>query len=150
MLPFRHSIALPKLPNGFIFESQYPPSPKDLNRLLSRCNESTYSQGKLALALENSVYNLSIIEARSGKLSGFVRATSDYGLNINLWNLVADPGEKQGQILVFLVYKSLNILRRDMPGCSISISAPLMSVSALEEQGFLIDPSGIRAMGLRL
>ena len=150
MFPFRHSNTSPKLPDGFILESEYPPSAKDLNRLLSRCNEATYSQGKLALALENSVCNLSIIDEKNGKLSGFVRATSDYGLNINLWNLVAEPGKSQGQILAFLVYKSLNILRRDLPGCSVSISAPLISVEALEKQGFLIDPGGIRAMGLRL
>ncbi len=102
------------------------------------------------MALENSVCYLSILEEVSGKLSGFVRATSDNGLNANLWNLVAEPGNKQRQLLAVLVHRALVILRRDVPGCSISVSAPVMSIEALKENGFLIDPSGIRAMDFRL
>ena len=81
---------------------------------------------------------------------GFVRATSDKGLNANLWNLVATPGEYQDLLLLFLVHHSLRILRREMPGCSISVSAPSVAITALLNQGFLLDPNGIRAMGLRL
>ena len=49
-----------------------------------------------------------------------------------------------------LVHRALHILRRDLPGCSLSVSAPEMAIKSLKEQGFVIDPSGIRAMGLRL
>ena len=126
------------------------PSAVALNRLLSSCNERTHSPKRLTLALENSICNLSVFEERSGKLFGFVRATSDYGLNANLWNLVALPGEKQGEILAVLVHHVLVILRRDVPGCSISVSASVMAIQALKEHGFLIDPGGIRAMDLRL
>ena len=41
-------------------------------------------------------------------------------------------------------------LRRELSGCSISISAPQESLPALLRAGFVVDPGGIRAMGLRL
>ena len=40
-------------------------------------------------------------------------------------------------------------LRRDLPGCSLSVSAPASAIEALRTNGFVIDPNGIRAMGLR-
>ena len=48
------------------------------------------------------------------------------------------------------MHRALQILRRDLPGCSLSISAPADALEALKQQGFLIDPNGIRAMGLSL
>ncbi len=102
------------------------------------------------MALEKSLCHVSIFEESSGKLSGFVRATSDCGLNANLWNLVAEPGDKQAELLAVLVHRVLRVLRQDMPGCSVSVSAPSIAFQALKAQGFLIDPSGIRAMGFRL
>ncbi len=126
-----------------------PPSPQALNRLLLRCNEETHSPKKLALAFEKSIC-ISIFEKSTGKLSGFVRATSDKGLNANLWNLVAQPGRYQGIFLDVLIHHALGILRREMPGCSISVSAPSMAMQSLQEQGFLLDPGGIRAMGFKL
>jgi len=140
----------PSLPSGFVLDLQHLPSPDALNRLLARCNEETHPSKRLALALEKSDFHLSILEESSGKLSGFVRATSDKGLNANLWNLVAEPSLEQGQLLAVLVHRALRILRREMPGCSVSVSAPLMAIDALKEHGFLIDPGGIRAMGFRL
>ena len=131
-------------------KTEKAPSADALNRLLSRCNERTHPPKRLTMALENSFCYLSILEEVSGNLSGFVRATSDNGLNANLWNLVAEPGNKQSQLLAVLVHRALVILRRDLPGCSISVSAPVMSIEALKENGFLIDPSGIRAMDFRL
>ena len=140
----------PKLPVGFVLEDENPPSPDDLNRLLAKCNEGTHPREKLALALEKSAFHLSIFEVSTGKLSGFVRATSDKGLNANLWNLVAEPSLQQGRLLAVLVYQALGILQRDMPGCSVSVSAPVVALEALTQQGFLIDPNGIRAMGFRI
>ena len=100
--------------------------------------------------MERSLWQISILEESSGELVGFVRATSDMALNANLWNLAARPGPDQGRLLTVLMHRALHILRRDLPGCSLSISAPAMSLDALKSQGFVIDPSGIRAMGLRL
>ena len=138
------------MPSGFFLESQKAPLPRDLNRLLSKCNEETHPPKKLALALEKSCFYLSIFEESSGKLAGFVRATSDRGLNANLWNLVAEPGDNQQDLLKVLVYNALKVLRRDMPGCSISVQAPVSSFISLEESGFILDPNGIRVMGYKL
>ena len=102
------------------------------------------------MALKQSAFHLSIFEEATGKLVGFVRATSDNGLNANLWNLVAEPSLVQGDLLAVLVHSSLGILKREMPGCSVSVSAPVMALEALEKNGFLVDPNGIRAMGFRL
>ena len=98
----------------------------------------------------NSAFYISILEESSGKLVAFVRGTSDKGLNANLWNFVAEPSPEQKQLLAVLAHRSLEILKRRMPGCSISVSAPVMAIEALKENGFLIDPGGIRAMGFRL
>ena len=127
-----------------------PPTPEALNRLLAKCNQETHPSKKLALALQNSLFHLSILEESSDKLVGFVRATSDKGLNANLWNFVAEPSPKQKQLLAVLAHRSLGILKRTMPGCSISVSAPAMAVQALNDNGFVIDPGGIRAMGFNL
>ena len=126
------------------------PSPDALNSLLAKCNEETYPPGKLALALKKSAFHMSIWNQSNGKLVGFVRATSDKGLNANLWNLVAEPSFEQAKLLAILVHRSLGILKRQMPGCSISIAAPVIALDALKENGFLVDPNGIRAMGFRL
>ncbi len=150
MFSFSNRSQYPRLPSGFVLELEKPPSPEALNRLLAKCNEETHPPRRLALAFEKSAFHLSILEESTGKLFGFVRATSDNGLNANLWNLVAEPSHEQGQLLSVLVHRSLGILRREIPGCSVSVSAPSMAIEALKENGFLIDPGGIRAMGFRL
>ncbi len=131
-------------------DNETPPPAEVLNRLLAKCNQETYPSKQLSLAIKNSSFHLSIWEESTGKLVGFVRATSDYGLNANLWNFVAEPSPRQKQFLAVLAYRALEILKRTMPGCSISVSAPAIAVEALKENGFLIDPGGIRAMGLHL
>ena len=138
------------LPSGFILERNQIPSALEVNKLLASCKEPTYSPRRLSLAMEKSFCNLSILEEKTGKLFGFVRATSDKGLNANLWNLSAQPGMNQQRFLEILINRSLMILRREMPGCSISIAAPQSSIQILQSQGFLLDPAGIRAMGYNL
>ena len=149
MLPLR-DIFNPRLPEGYVLKVNTYPSPEALNKLLSSCKEATHPSKRLSAALRRSSFCLSIFEESNERLMGFVRATSDKGLNANLWNLVATPGEYQDLLLLFLVHHSLRILRREMPGCSISVSAPSVAITALLNQGFLLDPNGIRAMGLRL
>ena len=139
-----------KLPLGFTLELINPPSPRELNRLLSRCNAETYSPKKLGLALENSFCNLSIIQEHTKQLLAFVRITTDKGLNANLWDLVAAPGDNQQLFLSVLIYQSLAIIKRNLPGCSISVAAPSIAIKYLEDEGFIIDPSGIRAMSYRI
>ena len=114
------------------------------------CGESAHPEDRWDLALQRSLWHISILDESNGELIGFVRATSDLALNANLWNLAAKPGPTQGVLFAVLVHRALQILRRDLPGCSLSISAPADALQALKEQGFLIDPNGIRAMGLSL
>jgi hypothetical protein len=85
------------------------------------------------------------------RLVGFVRATSDQALNANLWDLMADPEDPaRDEVLLALLQAALGRLRRELAGCSVSLSAPPEALAALEHCGFLVDPGGIRAMGLRL
>ncbi len=150
MFSFQQNFYPPRLPEGFVLESEQLPSPQELNRLLSKCNQVTHPPARLAKALEHSFCHFSIFEEASGKLYGFVRATSDKGLNANLWNLAVQPGEYQVPLLAVLIHSSLEILRKRMPGCSVSVSAPAIALKTLEDQGFLLDPGGIRVMGFKL
>jgi hypothetical protein len=87
----------------------------------------------------------------SGQLVGFVRATSDQALNANLWDLLSDPADPtRSEVLATLVHAALARLRRELGGCSISLSAPPEALPALTRAGFVVDPGGIRAMGLGL
>ena len=149
-MPFISNSKSLSLPSGYVLDTENKPTPRALNRLLWKCREETYSPEKLSLAIERSIYHMSIYNESTRSLAGFVRATTDYGLNANLWNLVAQPGDHQAMLLSFLVDRTLRVLRRDIPGCSISIAASEASLKALQDNGFLIDPGGIRAMGLRL
>jgi len=91
------------------------------------------------------------VETEDGRVVGFVRATSDRALNANLWDLWADQHETiQGDLLLALVQAALHRLRRELPGCSISLSAPPEALASLERCGFVVNPGGIRAMGLLL
>ncbi len=102
------------------------------------------------MALNNSFANVSIRKQNSKQLFGFVRITTDRGLNANLWDLAAQPGEHQKYFLKILVHTSLGIIRRELPGCSVSLGAPSIALEALQSEGFLLDPNGIRAMAYRI
>ena len=135
---------------GLVVQTQKAPSPEAINKLLTRCNLETHPPKRLALALEKSDCHLSLIEESSSKLYGFVRVTSDKGLNANLWDLAAEPGKSQELLIAILVQRILRVIRQEIPGCSISIAASSIALKALKENGFLLDPAGIRAMGLRI
>ena len=97
--------------------------------------------------------NESILKKQSeikNKLYGFVRVTSDRGLNANLWNLSALPGKYQQLYYSILLQVTLEKINREMPGCSISVQAPISSLKSMEQSGFIIDPNGIRVMGYKL
>ncbi|WP_269621909.1 N-acetyltransferase [Prochlorococcus marinus] len=145
-----HNTKSYQLPLGFLLEKEQPPSPKELNRLLYKCNADIYSPKKLGKAFDNSFCNLSILQEKTLKLSGFVRITTDQGLNANLWDLVAEPGKNQHHLLAFLINSALSIIRKNLPGCSISIASPSMAIQLLEDSGFIIDPGGIRTMAYKI
>ncbi len=150
MLPFRSHPSLPRLPEGYCLESDVAPDPGELNRLLVACGDTWRREDRIARVLEISAWSL-CIRNPLGALVGFVRATSDQALNANLWDLAASPDEPERQlVLAVLVQSSLARLRRELSGCSVSMAAPPEALATLERHGFLVDPGGIRAMGLTL
>tara|TARA_Y100001968_G_scaffold113067_1_gene102447 strand:- start:1009 stop:1464 length:456 start_codon:yes stop_codon:yes gene_type:complete len=147
--PHRYSKA-PDIPRGLILEVNETPTPEAINRLLSRCKLETHPPKRLAMALKRSDCHVSLLQEETSKLCGFVRVTSDKGLNANLWDLSAEPGKSQDLLLSILVHRVLKVIRQEMPGCSISIAAPSIATKSLQRNGFLLDPGGIRSMGLNL
>ncbi len=138
------------LPEGYFINSTQVPKFKDLNRLLVNCGCDSFPIQKLSLAIKNSNFFFTIQSKSIKKLCGFVRVTSDRGLNANLWNLSAEQGNNQNLFYSVLLQATLEKINREMPGCSISVQAPVSSFKSLEKSGFILDPNGIRVMGYRL
>ncbi|MFM8543763.1 MAG: N-acetyltransferase [Vulcanococcus sp.] len=152
LIPFRGQPQPPQLPPGYALEPEAPPRGEELNGLLVLCGEPSRSSQRLERALAACAWQLSL-RAPGGQLVGFVRATSDQALNANLWDLAVDPAEPaatQHLLLQVLVHTALGRLRRELPGCSVSVAAPQGALETLRQHGFVVDPGGIRAMGLRL
>ena len=138
------------LPEGYFVNSSQIPLAKEVNKLLASCGCDTFPIKPLYEAIQKSNFFYSIQNEWKNKLYGFVRVTSDRGLNANLWNLSALPGNNQQLYYSILLQVTLEKITREMPGCSISVQAPLSSFKALEESGFILDPNGIRVMGYKL
>ena len=150
MLGINPGNKFPQIPEDFALLRSEFISVRKINRLLSRCNQDTHQPRKLELALKSSDFYLTLLQKTTENLVGFVRVTSDKGLNANLWDLVAEPGDQQEKYISIVVFKAIEIIRRELPGCSISVAAPLISLEALKANGFLLDPNGIKTMGFRL
>ena len=138
------------LPEDYFVNSSQIPLAKEVNKLLSNCDCETYPIKPLTEAIQKSNFFFTIQNQINNKLYGFVRVTSDRGLNANLWNLCAAPGNNQQLYYSILLQVTLEKINREMPGCSISVQAPVSSFKCLEESGFIIDPNGIRVMGYKL
>ena len=139
------------LPEGYFVNSSHVPLPKEVNKLLANCGCDIFPIKPLSEAIKKSNFFLTIQNNESkNKLYGFVRVTSDRGLNANLWNLSAAPGDNQQLYYSVLLQVTLEKINREMPGCSISVQAPVSSFQSLEESGFILDPNGIRVMGYKL
>ncbi len=152
LIPFRGQPQPPQLPPGYGLELEPAPAAEELNALLVLCGEPSRQPQRLERALAASAWQMSVRGA-GGRLVAFVRATSDQALNANLWDLAVDPAEPaptQQLLLQVLVHTALGRLRRELPGCSVSVAAPQGALEALRQHGFVVDPGGIRAMGLRL
>jgi hypothetical protein len=140
------------------------PCAQGLNRLLLQAGDRPRSAERWQRVLDCSLWHLRVERehpaatatgsaeaATADTLVGFVRITSDMALNANLWDLWADREDPaSGEVLLALVVAALGRLRRELPGCSLSLSAPPETLETLERQGFVVDPGGIRAMGLEL
>ena len=138
------------LPEGYFVNSSQIPLAKEVNKLLGSCGCEIFPIKPLFEAIKKSNFFFTIQNESNNKLYGFVRVTSDKGLNANLWNLSAAPGINQKLYYSILLQVTLEKINREMPGCSISVQAPLSSFESLEESGFIIDPNGIRVMGYKL
>ena len=138
------------LPEGYYINTTQVPMAKDLNRLLVNCGCESFPIQKISLAIKSSNFFFTIQNESNKKLYGFVRVTSDRGLNANLWNLSAEPGINQNLFYSTILKVTLEKINREMPGCSISVQAPVSSFKSLETSGFILDPNGIRVMGYKL
>ena len=139
------------LPEGYFVNSSQIPLAQEVNKLLANCGCDIFPVKPLSEAIKKSNFFLTIQNNESkNKLYGFVRVTSDRGLNANLWNLSAAPGDNQQLYYSVLLQVTLEKINREMPGCSISVQAPVSSFQSLEESGFILDPNGIRVMGYKL
>ena len=138
------------LPAGYFVNSSQIPLAKQFNNLLANCGCEPFPVKSLSEAILKSNFFFTIQNEFQKKLYGFVRVTSDRGLNANLWNLSALPGNNQQLFYSILLQVTLEKINREMPGCSISVQAPVSSFLSLEENGFILDPNGIRVMGYKL
>ena len=138
------------LPEGYFVNSSKIPPAKEVNKLLANCGSDTFPINNLSEAIQKSNFFFTIQSELKNKLYGFVRVTSDRGLNANLWNLSALPCNNQQLYYSILLQVTLEKINREMPGCSISVQAPVSSFKSLEESGFILDPNGIRVMGYKL
>ena len=138
------------LPQGYFVNSSQIPFAKEVNKLLANCGCDTFPIKLLSEAIQKSNFFFTIQKELNNKLYGFVRVTSDRGLNANLWNLCAESGNNQQLFYLILIKVTLEKINREMPGCSISVQAPVSSFISLKENGFILDPNGIRVMGYKL
>ena len=138
------------LPEGYFINSSQIPLAKEVNKLLANCGSETFPIKPLSEAIQKSNFFFTIQNELKNKLFGFVRVTSDRGLNANLWNLSAVTGSNQELFYSILLQLTLEKINREMPGCSISVQAPVSSFLSLEKNGFILDPNGIRVMGYKL
>jgi len=138
------------LPEGYFVNSSQIPLAKEVNKLLANCGCETFPTKPLSEAIKKSNFFFTIQNELRSKLYGFVRVTSDRGLNANLWNLSAAKGSNQELFYSILLQVTLEKINIEMPGCSISVQAPESSFKSLEDCGFILDPNGIRVMGYKL
>ena len=138
------------LPEDYYINSSKFPSASDVNKLLLNCGCDAFPTRKLSSAIQKSNFFFVIQNYSKNNVCGFVRVTSDKGLNANLWNLCAEKGNNQNLFYSVLLQETLEKINREMPGCSISVQAPPSSLVSLEENGFILDPNGIRVMSFKL
>lgn len=150
LLPFRSPPAPSPLRDGYVLLVQPSLQVEALNQMLESCGGRARTAATWDEVIRRSSWHLAVQDPQGGWV-GFIRATSDRALNANLWDLISAPADPaREEVIRALVAAAVERLRRELSGCSISISAPAEAITALTQAGFAIDPGGIRAMGLRL
>jgi hypothetical protein len=150
LLPFLGPSASSPLREGYALLVQPSLRVDALNHLLESCGGRPRTAAIWHQVIRHSAWHWVVQDPR-GDWVGFVRVTSDRALNANLWDMLSLPADPaREEVIRALVVAALDRLRRELSGCSISISAPTEAIAALTQAGFVIDPGGIRAMGLRL
>jgi len=151
LIPFRLQPPTPRLREGYRLLDNPELPAEALNQLLLQVGEHPRSPERWQSVLVRSNWWFGVVNESRAQLVGFVRVTSDMALNANLWDLVADANDPaETEVYLALVGAALGRLRRELSGCSISLAAPPAALEALTQHGFVIDPGGIRAMGLPL
>ena len=154
MIPFRPQPQAPSLRQGYRLLENPGLTAEALNNLLIQTGDKPRSTTSWQRVLECSTWYFAVVRdvvREPERLVGFVRITSDMALNANLWDLSADSTDAtQAEIYLALVTAALGKLKRELGGCSISLAAPPAALQALKHHGFVLDPGGIRAMGLAL
>ena len=100
------------LPEGYFVNSSQIPLAKEVNKLLANCGCETFPIKPFSEAIQKSNFFFTIQRELKNKLFGFVRVTSDRGLNANLWNLSALPGNNQQlyySILLQVTLEKINL-----------------------------------------
>ncbi|BAD80037.1 similar to alr0113 (ycf52) [Synechococcus elongatus PCC 6301] len=119
----------------------------ELNQLLVLCDQPRRNLQKWAIALDHTFVCVTARLLSDRTLIGFVRATSDESLNATIWDLLVDPllpePENVRQRLLDILLREL---KREIPGCSVSVFAPVPEQPALRALNFVPDPGGIRGM----
>jgi hypothetical protein len=158
LIPFRSQPPAPSLRQGYRLLENPGLTAEALNNLLIQTGDKPRSAASWQRVLERSTWYYAVVKdvvsevaGEPDRLVGFVRITSDMALNANLWDLSADNTDAtQAEIYLALVTAALGKLKRELGGCSISLAAPPAALQALKHHGFVLDPGGIRAMGLAL
>ena len=71
------------LPKGYFVNSSQVPLAKEVNKLLADCGCETFPIKSLSKAIQKSNFFFTIQNELKNKVYGFVRVTSDRGLNAN-------------------------------------------------------------------
>ena len=150
MLGLNSTNKCPQIPKGFVLLRSELISVRKINRLLSRCNQDTHQPRKLELALKNSDFYLTLLKKTSENLVGFVRVTSDKGLNASLRDLSIKKVDNEKLLIGHLINSAINIIRRELPGCNISIVCSSITLEVLKDFDFKINHDGRKFMKIKL
>ena len=72
LLPFRQQAAVPRLPERYSVSMEFVPDGNSINALLEDCGDQPHPVERWPLALQRSIWHLSILDSEEQRLVGFV------------------------------------------------------------------------------